>query len=80
MRGDSRRARGLWGANGLPKQRPFRLKTEHLQAELLCLSDPAKGEGAVGVREAKTIGDTEVRIRGDAEKLGPVVPVGSSRW
>ena len=28
------------------------------------------------MREAKTVGDTEIRIRGEAEKLGPVVPRG----
>ena len=31
---------------------------------------------ALGVREAKTIGDTEIRVRGEAEKLGPTVPRG----
>jgi hypothetical protein len=31
---------------------------------------------ALGVREAKIIGDTAVRIRGEAEKIGPTVPRG----
>ena len=30
----------------------------------------------MGTRDAKKIGDTEVRIRGEAEKLGPIVPRG----
>jgi hypothetical protein len=63
-------------ADGLPTQRPYRLKMEALQAELTALSDPASGKIALGVRDAKTIGDTEIRIRGEAEKLGPVVPRG----
>jgi hypothetical protein len=31
---------------------------------------------ALGIRDARTVGDTEIRIRGEAEKLGPVVPRG----
>ena len=47
------------------------------QSELAALTDPAlQGNVAMGVRDAKTIGDTEIRIRGEAEKLGPVVPRG----
>src|SRR6185369_9233962 len=62
------------GPNGQPKQRPFRLKYERLQKELLALTDPAaQGHAVHGVRDARTIGDTEVRIRGEAEKHGPVV-------
>jgi cytochrome c553 len=65
------------GPDGLPKQRPFRLKYERLQAELLALNDPAaRGHAVHGVRDAKVVGDTEVHIRGEAEKLGPVVPRG----
>ncbi len=64
-------------ANGQPTQRPFRLKYEKLQGELAALTDPAaRGHAVHGVREAKKIADTEVRIRGQAEKLGPVVPRG----
>ena len=64
-------------ANGQPTQRPFRLKYEGLQAELNALSDPAASGHAVhGARDAKAVGDTEVRLRGEAEKLGPVVPRG----
>ena len=37
-----------------------------------------RSQVALGVREAKTVGDTEIRIRGEAEKLGPTVPAGSS--
>ncbi len=65
------------GADGQPKQRPFRLKYEKLQGELVALTDPAaRGYAVHGVRDAKTIADTEVRLRGEAEKLGPVVPRG----
>ena len=64
-------------ANGQPTQRPFRLKYEKLQNELANLTDPtARGFAVHGVRDAKKIGDTELRIRGEAEKLGPVVPRG----
>ena len=47
-----------------------------LQNELLALTDPANGKVALGVRDAKTIADTEIRVRGEAEKLGPIVPRG----
>ncbi len=64
-------------ADGFPKQRPFRLKFEKLQADLAAMSDPAaRGHAVHGARDAKTIADTEIRIRGEAEKLGPVVPRG----
>ncbi len=64
-------------ANGQPTQRPFRLKYEKLEGELIALTDPAaRGFAVHGVRDAKTIADTEVRLRGEAEKLGPVVPRG----
>jgi cytochrome c553 len=65
-------------ANGQNKQRPYRLKFEKLEAEYAALqgdSGPV-GEIALGVRDSKTIADTEIRIRGEAEKLGPVVPRG----
>ena len=64
-------------ANGFPTQRPFRLKYEALQAALNALTDPAtRGYAVHGARDAKVIADTEVRVRGEAEKLGPVVPRG----
>ena len=54
-----------------------RLKAEKSRGDLLLLTDPAaNGPVAFGVRDSKTIGDTEIRIRGEAEKLGPVVPRG----
>jgi hypothetical protein len=65
------------GPDGKPTQRPFRLEYEKLQAELLALTDPvARGQAVHGVKEARTVGDTEVRIRGQAEQLGPIVPRG----
>lgn len=63
--------------NGQPFQRKFRLEYERKLAELNALSDPARrGLAAHGVRDAKVIADTEVRLYGEAEKLGPVVPRG----
>ncbi|HEX4612404.1 MAG TPA: PSD1 and planctomycete cytochrome C domain-containing protein [Urbifossiella sp.] len=64
-------------ANGLPTQRPFRLKFEKAQADYLALTDPAaRGYAVHGVREGKAVADTAVRLRGEAEKLGPAVPRG----
>ncbi|HYH67540.1 MAG TPA: PSD1 and planctomycete cytochrome C domain-containing protein [Urbifossiella sp.] len=63
-------------ADGLPTQRPFRLKFEKAQADFQALTDPAaRGHAVHGAREGK-VGDTAVRLRGEAEKLGPVVPRG----
>jgi len=68
---------GLTITNGVPYQRRFRLKYERLQGQLLALTDPvSQGHAVHGVREAKTIGDTDVRIRGEAERRGPTVPRG----
>ncbi|WP_428308140.1 PSD1 and planctomycete cytochrome C domain-containing protein [Lacipirellula sp.] len=65
------------GPNGRPKQRAFRVKFDEAQQAYLELSDPSlQGQAAVGVRDAKEVGDTEYRIRGEAELLGPVVPRG----
>ncbi len=66
--------RGEEQTKKLQKARQF---MQQKQAELVALTDPAKsGPVAIGVRESKTIGDTEIRIRGEAEKLGPSVPRG----
>ncbi|MBB5033780.1 PSD1 and planctomycete cytochrome C domain-containing protein [Prosthecobacter vanneervenii] len=64
-------------ADGKPTQRPFRLRYEALQGEWLSLTDPA-ARGAVvhGVHDASHVADTEVRIRGEAERLGPTVERG----
>ncbi len=65
------------GPDGQPKQRPYRLRYEKLQAELNALTDPAaRGFAVHGVRDARAVGDSAVRLRGEAEKLGPVVPRG----
>jgi hypothetical protein len=54
-----------------------RKRIKSIQANLIGLTDPAANGGvAFGVRDAKTVGDTEIRIRGEAEKLGPSVPRG----
>ena len=64
-------------ANGRPKRQAARQRWNRLQQDLAALTDPAvSGKVTLGVREAKTIGDTEIRIRGEAEKLGPVAPRG----
>lgn len=63
-------------ADGKPTQRPYRLKLEALQTELLRLTDPAEhGYAAHGLRDGK-VADTAIRIRGQAERLGPTVPRG----
>ena len=65
------------GPDGSRSSGRFGQKMNKLQDELLALTDPAAhGQAALGVRDGKTIGDTEIRIRGEAEKLGPVVPRG----
>src|SRR5262249_11809991 len=65
------------GTNGQPKQRALKLKYDRLQAELTALTDPASHRHTVhGVRDAKVIADTEIRIRGEAENLGPVAKRG----
>src|SRR5262249_40305306 len=65
------------GSNGQPKQRELQQKYERLRVELLALTDPAaRGHAVHGVRDAKAIGDTEVRVRGLAEQLGPSAPRG----
>ncbi len=64
-------------ADGRPTQRGYRQKYEKLQGELLALTDPAsRGHAVHGVRDASKPADTEVRIRGEAERLGPTVPRG----
>ncbi len=64
-------------ADGKPKQMIARLAMTQKEKELLALTDPgSRGTVALGIRDAKVVGDTEIRIRGEAEKLGPVVPRG----
>ena len=54
-----------------------RQRVNKLQAKLVELNDPAAHHAiTLGVRDGKTIADTELRVRGEAEKLGPVVPRG----
>jgi hypothetical protein len=65
------------GADGIPRQRAARKRMEQLQEDLFALTDPgATGRALLGVRDSKVIGDSELRVRGEAEKLGPVVPRG----
>jgi Protein of unknown function (DUF1553)/Protein of unknown function (DUF1549)/Planctomycete cytochrome C len=69
---------GVPGPDGRPKRAIARQKMNKLQNQLSVLTDPAANgaELALGVREARTVGDTEVRVRGEAEKLGQSVPRG----
>jgi hypothetical protein len=54
-----------------------RQRVNKIQNELIALSDPsARGPVALGVRDSKTIADAEIRVRGEAEQLGPSVPRG----
>ena len=63
--------------DGKTRRQAARQQVDALQQKLLELNDPAQqGPIALGVRDAQQVGDTEVRIRGEAEKLGPVVPRG----
>src|SRR5262249_50652714 len=65
------------GADGFPRQRPYRLKYQRLQGELLAVPDPAaRGHAGHGASDAKVVSDTEVRLRGEAERLGPAVARG----
>ena len=54
-----------------------RKQVNKIQSELVALTDPATfGPVAMGARDAKAVGDTEIRIRGEAEKIGPATPRG----
>jgi hypothetical protein len=54
-----------------------RQQINKIQNELIALNDPAgRGGVTLGVRDGKAVGDAEIRIRGEAEQLGPVVPRG----
>ncbi len=65
------------GSDGRPKRAIAREKMNRLQNALQGLADPAShGTVALGVRDAAAVGDTEIRIRGEAEKMGPRVPRG----
>jgi len=64
-------------ADGPTNVAAARQRVNRLQAELARLNDPAaKGPVALGVRDAQTVSDTEVRIRGIAEKHGAVATRG----
>ncbi|MEQ1907128.1 MAG: DUF1549 domain-containing protein, partial [Pirellulaceae bacterium] len=68
---------GELAPDGRPKNVIAREKVAKLQAELLTLNDPALlGPIAFGVRDSKNVSDTEIRVRGEAEQLGPVVARG----
>jgi hypothetical protein len=55
-----------------------RQKVNKTQQQLILLNDPAAlGAVATGARDAKTLSDCAIRVRGEAEKLGPTVPRGN---
>lgn len=65
------------GKNGQRFQRRFRVALDEAQAAYDALVGPAAGSTLVhGLRDAATVADTAIRHRGEAEKLGPVVPRG----
>ena len=65
------------GPDGKPKEETLRKKYEDLLTELLTVNDPGTlGYAVHGVREGQAIGDTAIRIRGEAERIGPTVPRG----
>jgi cytochrome c553 len=54
-----------------------RRRVTDLQATIARVTDPSSfGPEAMGARDAKTVADTAIRVRGQAEKHGPVVPRG----
>jgi cytochrome c553 len=62
------------GSAGKSPEQIAQEKLNRLNDELAALTDPGvQGRAAIGVRESKSIGDTEIRIRGEAEKTGPPV-------
>ena len=64
-------------ADGKTNQMVARQKVNRIEAELLELTDPAAyGPVALGVRDAGAVSDTAIRLRGEAEQIGPVVPRG----
>jgi len=64
-------------ADDQPKRSAARQRVNRFQAELARLNDPAaNGPVALGTRDARVIADAAIRIRGEAEKHGSIVPRG----
>ena len=61
-------------ANGKPTQFPLRIKAEKAAAVVASLE--GNTSMVMGVREGKSPADTEIRVRGEAEQLGPTAPRG----
>jgi mono/diheme cytochrome c family protein len=60
--------------DGRPRRQAARQAMNQAQQALVALSDPALSAKVIlGVRDAKKVGDTEVRYRGEAEDMGPKV-------
>jgi cytochrome c553 len=65
------------GPDGRPRQQAYRVRWQSLQAKLLDLTDAGtRGYAVHGLRESQHIGDTAIRVRGEAERRGPTVPRG----
>ncbi|HEY2838662.1 MAG TPA: PSD1 and planctomycete cytochrome C domain-containing protein [Pirellulales bacterium] len=66
------------GPDGRTKRQVARQHLNKMMAEHAALADPASRSSNVilGAREASKIGDTEIRVRGESEQLGPVAPRG----
>jgi len=65
-------------ADGRTKRQVARQHLNKVMAEHAALTDPAARSKNVilGAREAAKVGDTEIRIRGEAEQLGPIATRG----
>jgi cytochrome c553 len=63
--------------DGTLKRVAARQKWNKLQQDLIALTDPAQhGIAIMGVRDGAKPADTEIRVRGEAEKLGPIAARG----
>lgn len=58
------------------KKEPIKKELDEAQKLLDQITDSGRGLIAFGVRDSATVSDTEIRIRGEAEQLGPVIPRG----
>lgn len=57
-------------------KQPLKQELEATQKQLDQITDSSHGIISYGVRDSATVADTEIRVRGEAEQLGPIVPRG----